>query len=96
MAGNSTSLALRVGSLALDLGPGDTLWTVPNIFVASANCGRYCGGNVDFVAFDPDFWNLSVLSLRNKLIKARRACKLPKVMLPIQLAVANALATVIS
>ena len=45
--------------LALGLGAGDWLWTVPNTFVASANCARYCGAQVDFVDIDPKTWNLS-------------------------------------
>ena len=39
--------------MALDLGEGDWLWTSPNSFVASANCGIYCGAKLDFVDIDP-------------------------------------------
>ncbi|MCH6088460.1 DegT/DnrJ/EryC1/StrS family aminotransferase, partial [Salmonella enterica] len=42
---NATA-ALHIACLAVGLGPGDWLWTVPNTFVASANCGRYCGASV--------------------------------------------------
>ena len=49
VATSSASAALHVACLALDLGPGDWLWTSPNTFVSSANCGRYCGANIDFV-----------------------------------------------
>ena len=38
-------------------GEGDWLWTSPNSFVASANCGLYCGANVDFVDIDPQTYN---------------------------------------
>lgn len=85
VAVNSGTSALHVACLALDLGPGDVLWTVPNTFVASANCGRYCGASVDFVDIDPNTWNLSVPALRNKLIRARRDGKLPKVVVPVHL-----------
>ncbi len=51
-------------------GPGDRLWTVPNTFVASANCGRYCGADVDFVDIDPRTWNLSVPALPDTLVAA--------------------------
>jgi len=45
---NATA-ALHIACLASGLGPGDRLWTTPNTFLASANCGRYCGADVDFV-----------------------------------------------
>src|ERR1700730_16625005 len=63
VAVNSASSALHVACMALELGPGDRLWTVPNTFVASANCARYCGAEVDFVDIDPTCWNLSVAAL---------------------------------
>ena len=56
------------------LGPGDVVWTVPNTFVASANCARLCGADVDFVDIDPRTYNISVPALAQKLreAKARR------------------------
>ena len=66
VAFNSATSALHVACLALGLGPGDWLWTVPNTFVASANCARYCGAQVDFVDIDPKTWNLSALALEEK------------------------------
>ena len=42
VAVNSATSALHIACAALDLGPGDILWTSPVTFVASANCGRYC------------------------------------------------------
>jgi UDP-4-amino-4,6-dideoxy-N-acetyl-beta-L-altrosamine transaminase len=83
VAVNSATSALHVACLALELGPGDLLWTVPNTFVASSNCARYCGASVDFVDIDPNTWNLSVVSLRAKLADARRAGRLPKVLVPV-------------
>lgn len=83
VAVNSATSALHVACRALALGPGDVLWTVANTFVASANCGRYCGAEVDFVDIDPETWNLSVPALREKLVRARRAGKLPKVVVPV-------------
>ncbi|MEO9738482.1 MAG: DegT/DnrJ/EryC1/StrS family aminotransferase, partial [Lentilitoribacter sp.] len=53
IAVNSATSALHIACIALNLGPGDLLWTSPITFVASANCGRYCGANVDFVDIDP-------------------------------------------
>jgi FlaA1/EpsC-like NDP-sugar epimerase len=50
---NSGSNDRFIACLAAGLKPGDRLWTCPNTFVASANCGLYCGATVDFVDIDP-------------------------------------------
>lgn len=86
VAVSSATSALHVACLALELGPGDMLWTVPNTFVASANCGRYCGADVDFVDIDVRTWNLSVPMLREKLARARKAGRIPKVVVPVHFA----------
>lgn len=86
IAVNSATSALHIACLALELGPGDRLWTVPNTFVASANCGRYCGAEVDFVDIDPYTWNLSVPRLREKLAHAMKRKRLPKVLVPVHFA----------
>ncbi|MEX0734712.1 MAG: UDP-4-amino-4,6-dideoxy-N-acetyl-beta-L-altrosamine transaminase [Steroidobacteraceae bacterium] len=83
VAVNSATSALHIACLALGLKPGDLLWTVPNTFVASANCGRYCGAEVDFVDIDPVTWNLSVPALEKKLVLAERNRRLPKVVVPV-------------
>src|SRR5690349_10290234 len=49
VAANSATSALHLACLALDIGPGDRVWTSPITFVASANCARYCGAEIDFV-----------------------------------------------
>ena len=72
IAMNSATSALHVACLALDLKKGDSLWTCSNTFVASANCGRFCGANVDFVDIDPLTWNISVSALEKKLIIAKK------------------------
>jgi len=86
IAVNSGTSALHLACLALSLGSGDTLWTSPISFVASANCGRYCGANIDFVDIDQDTWNISIPSLRKKLIEARKKKCLPKVVVSVHLA----------
>jgi UDP-4-amino-4,6-dideoxy-N-acetyl-beta-L-altrosamine transaminase len=83
VAANSATSALHIACLALELGPGDILWTVPNTFVASANCGRYCGAEVDFVDIDPQTMNLSVDRLKEKLFLAKKSKRLPKVVVPV-------------
>jgi UDP-4-amino-4,6-dideoxy-N-acetyl-beta-L-altrosamine transaminase len=70
--------------MSVDLGPSDVLWTTPNTFVASANCARYCGAQVDFVDIDPQTFNMSVSALREKLEKTRKqGGKLPKIVVPV-------------
>ena len=86
VAVNSATSALHIGNLALGLAPGDELWTVPNTFVASANAGLHCGARVDFVDIDPLTWNMSVSSLRAKLLEARSGERLPKVVVPVHFA----------
>jgi UDP-4-amino-4,6-dideoxy-N-acetyl-beta-L-altrosamine transaminase len=83
---NSATSALHVACLALGLGPGDRLWTSPNTFVASANCGLYCGARLDFVDVDPDTLNLSVAALTEKLQQAAREGTLPKIVVPVHFA----------
>ena len=86
VAVNSATSALHIACLALDLGRGDYLWTSPNSFVASANCGLYCGAQVDFVDIDPLTYNLSSLELEKKLIQAKKENKLPKIVIPVHFA----------
>jgi UDP-4-amino-4,6-dideoxy-N-acetyl-beta-L-altrosamine transaminase len=86
VAFNSATSALHVACLALGLGRGDRLWTTANTFVASANCGIYCGAEVDFVDIDPATWTISADMLEEKLIEARRKSILPKVVVPVHFA----------
>jgi UDP-4-amino-4,6-dideoxy-N-acetyl-beta-L-altrosamine transaminase len=86
VAFNSATSALHAACLALKLRPGDRLWTVPNTFVASANCARHCGALVDFVDIDPATWNMSVTELQAKLVRAKCDRTLPKVVVPVHFA----------
>lgn len=83
LAVNSATSALHIACMALDLGPGDYLWTSPNTFVASANCARYCGAEVDFVDIDPLTYNLCPQRLAEKLAIAERSGKLPKIVVAV-------------
>lgn len=85
VAVNSATSALHIACLALDLGPGDWLWTSPVTFVASANCALYCGAQVDFVDINPQTYNMSVERLAAKLEDAARNNKLPKIVVPVHL-----------
>jgi UDP-4-amino-4,6-dideoxy-N-acetyl-beta-L-altrosamine transaminase len=86
VAVNSATSALHIACLALGLGPGDIMWTSPISFVASANCGRYCGAEVDFVDIDPETFNMSPNELRTKLETAEKEGRLPKVIVVVHLA----------
>lgn len=85
IAVNSATSALHIACMALGLGKNDWLWTSPVTFVASANCGLYCGAKVDFVDIDPRTYNLCPQALERKLIKAEKTGKLPKVVVPVHL-----------
>lgn len=83
VAVNSATSALHIACLAAGLGSGDILWTSPNTFVASANCGLYCGSNVDFVDIDPHSYNMSVSELEKKLNCCSEKGVFPKVVIPV-------------
>jgi UDP-4-amino-4,6-dideoxy-N-acetyl-beta-L-altrosamine transaminase len=85
IAVNSATSALHIACLALDLGPGDWLWTSAITFVASANCGLYCGAQVDFVDIDPRTFNMCPIALENKLMHAQQHGKLPKVLVAVHM-----------
>ena len=84
IAVSSAIAALHIACLALDLGKQDYLWTSPNTFVASANCGLYCGAKVDFVDIDPLTYNLSIDELTQKL--EDKLDYLPTVVVPVHFA----------
>lgn len=86
IAVNSATSALHVACLALNLKKGDRLWTSPNSFVASANCGLYCDAIIDFVDIDPRTYNLSTSELEKKLIFAKKNNILPKILVVVHFA----------
>ena len=85
LAVNSATSALHIACMALGLGIGDWMWTSPITFVASANCGLYCGAQVDFVDIDARTYNLCPKALAAKLEKAEREGRLPKVLVAVHL-----------
>ncbi|MFN9647768.1 MAG: UDP-4-amino-4,6-dideoxy-N-acetyl-beta-L-altrosamine transaminase [Pseudanabaena sp.] len=86
VAVSSATAALHIACLAVGLGQQDWLWTSPNTFVASANCGLYCGAYVDFVDINPHTYNLSIEELEQKLVRASEQNCLPKVLIPVHFA----------
>lgn len=85
VAVNSATSALHLACLALGLEQGDLLWTSPITFVASANVGRLCGADVDFVDIDRETFNISADALADKLALAKAAGRLPKVIMPVHM-----------
>ncbi len=85
IAVNSATSGLHLACLALGVSKGDTVWTSPISFVASANCAIYCGAEIDFVDIDERTFNISIECLENKLKIAKINNKLPKVIIPVHL-----------
>ena len=81
IAVNSATSALHLTCLALNLKKNDWLWTSANTFVASANCGRYCDANIDFVDINPKNGLICINSLENKLKIAAEMKRLPKIII---------------
>lgn len=87
VAMNSATSALHLACRALGLGPGDSMWTSPNTFVASANAALYCGAGVDFVDIDESTYNISTSALAEKLDATRKQKgALPKIVMPVHFA----------
>ncbi len=86
VAVNSATSALHIACLALGLEENDILWTSPISFVASANCALYCGAKVDFVDISPDTLNISIDTLKIKLIEAEKLGILPKILVVVHFA----------
>jgi UDP-4-amino-4,6-dideoxy-N-acetyl-beta-L-altrosamine transaminase len=82
VAAHSATAALHIACIALGVGPGDMVWTVPTTFVASANCAIYCGADIDFVDIDPVRYTMCPKALRKKL---EQTGKPPKVIIPVHL-----------
>ena len=80
IATNSATSALHIACMSLGLKPNDELWTVPISFVASANCGLYCGAKIDFVDINKNHFNIDIEKLEEKLKK-----KVPKILVTVHL-----------
>jgi UDP-4-amino-4,6-dideoxy-N-acetyl-beta-L-altrosamine transaminase len=85
VAVNSATSALHIACAALGVGQGDRLWTTPNSFVASANCGLYVGATLDFVDTDPAYHTMSPDALALKLTKAAKDNTLPKAIVVVHM-----------
>ncbi|TVZ28217.1 hypothetical protein JM83_3330 [Gillisia sp. Hel_I_86] len=61
--------ALHLCAMALNVQQGDKVITTPITFAASANCVRYCGGEVVFADIDPKTYLLDIDKVK-ELLKA--------------------------
>ena len=85
VASNSATSSLHIACLSLGLTVGHRIWTSPITFVASANCGLYCGASVDFVDIDPLSFNICHVALERKLIEAKITGRLPRVLIVVHM-----------
>src|SRR5690554_6675773 len=67
VAVSNGTAALHLSAMSLDIKPGDKVITTPITFVASANCVRYCGGEVVFADIAPETYLLDIDSVRSLL-----------------------------
>lgn len=86
VAAMNATAALHLACLALGVQKGDIVWTSPNTFLASANCVRFCGADIDFVDICSKTYNMSIVKLEEKLMEAKRLNKLPKAIIPVHFA----------
>ncbi|MCY9665089.1 UDP-4-amino-4,6-dideoxy-N-acetyl-beta-L-altrosamine transaminase [Paenibacillus alginolyticus] len=65
--------ALHGACFAAGLGVGDEVITTPMTFAASANCVRYCGGDVVFADIEPDTYNIDKYKIKSLLTPKTKA-----------------------
>lgn len=59
--------ALHLSALALNVQPGQKIITTPITFSASANCIRYCGGDVTFADINPETYLIDITQVKKLL-----------------------------
>lgn len=89
VAVSNGTAALHLAVMAMGLDSDGLLWTTPNTFVASANCARFVGADVDFVDIDPATLNMSPDALQAKLEAAEKSGGLPDIVVPVHFAGAS-------
>jgi len=70
VAVSNGTAALHLCAMAMNLEPGQKVITTPITFAASANCVRYCGGEVVFADIDPETYLLDINEVRKLLDSA--------------------------
>lgn len=64
IAVNNATSGLHLATTALGVKPGDRVIVTPMTFAASANCVRYCGGDVTFCDIDPETYLMDINNLK--------------------------------
>ena len=64
IAVSNATAALHLCAMVLNVKPGDKVITTPITFIASANCVKYCGGEVIFADIDPETFLLDIKNVR--------------------------------
>lgn len=67
VAVSNGTAALHLSAMAMNVKPGDKVITTPITFAASANCIKYCDGDVIFTDIDPETFLLDINKLRKLL-----------------------------
>ena len=86
VACSSATAGLHISAMVLGMGPGDLWWTSPNTFCATADAALRCGSDVDFVDIEWGTYNMDLALLEDRLKKAARRGRLPKVVAPVHFA----------
>jgi UDP-4-amino-4,6-dideoxy-N-acetyl-beta-L-altrosamine transaminase len=73
IAVSNGTAALHLNAIAMGIKPGDKVITTPITFVASANCVRYCGGEVIFADIDSNSYLIDINNVRHLLEKDTKA-----------------------
>jgi UDP-4-amino-4,6-dideoxy-N-acetyl-beta-L-altrosamine transaminase/dTDP-4-dehydrorhamnose reductase len=73
VAVNSGTSALHIACLSAGIAPGDEIITSPITFVASANCGAYCGAKPVFSDIDPKTYNISPEEIDKRITEKTKA-----------------------
>lgn len=85
VASCNATAALHLACLALGVDENSRVWIAATSFVASANCARYCGAEVDFVDCDAKSGLISVAALQKKIERALAQDRLPQVLVVVHL-----------
>ncbi|MCP3774807.1 aminotransferase class I/II-fold pyridoxal phosphate-dependent enzyme [Paenibacillus sp. MZ04-78.2] len=85
LALGSGTAAIHLALRLLGVGAGDTVFCSSLTFVASVNPVMYQGAEPVFIDSEPESWNMSPQALERALSEAKRAGKLPKAVVVVNL-----------
>jgi UDP-4-amino-4,6-dideoxy-N-acetyl-beta-L-altrosamine transaminase len=64
VAVSNGTAALHLCAMAMNVAPGQKVITTPITFAASANCVKYCGGEVAFADIDPETYLIDISKVK--------------------------------